>query len=79
MFFGRFNFTITYRRCSWNVNPDAFSNQYPSEEAPFNPDTILPSSFVMAAVTWEIESLEMLNQPNQTQVNQHLEAALCCQ
>lgn len=34
----------------------ALSRQY-EEEAPSNPDIILPSSCVMAAVTWEIESL----------------------
>jgi len=51
LFFGRFNFTITYRPGSKNTKPDALSR--------------LPSSCVVAAVTWEIETLVKQAQVNQ--------------
>lgn len=57
MFFGRFNFTLTYRPGSSNIKPDALSRQFGSEEAPLAPSTILPPSCVVAAVTWEIEDV----------------------
>lgn len=57
LFFGRFNFTLTYRPGSSNIKPDALSRQFGSEEAPLAPSTILPPSCVVAAVTWEIEDV----------------------
>ena len=58
LFFGRFNFVLTYRPGSQNIKPDAFSRQFFSENSPAPPDTILSSSCLkVAAVTWEIESL----------------------
>lgn len=57
LFFSRFSFTLTYRPGSRNLKPDALSRQFSSEEAPSTPDTILPASCVVAAVTWEIESI----------------------
>ena len=56
LFFGRFRFTITYRPGSRKVKPDALLCQY-SPEVSSTPEPILPSSCVVAAVTWEIESL----------------------
>lgn len=57
LFFGRFNFTFTYRPGSRNVKPDALSRQHSSKETNSRPNTILPASCVVAAVTWEIESV----------------------
>lgn len=57
LFFGRFNFTLTYRPGSRNIKPDALSRQHVSEESPSHVETILPSACVVAAVSWEIESV----------------------
>lgn len=56
LFFGRFNFTITYRPGSKNIKPDALSRQFASKETPSGSDTILPASLVVGALTWEVES-----------------------
>ncbi|KAJ8411235.1 hypothetical protein AAFF_G00172410 [Aldrovandia affinis] len=55
LFFGRFNFTITYRPGSRNLKPDALSRQFSSKTGQTSPDTILSPSCVVAAVTWGIE------------------------
>ena len=42
LFFGHFNFTLTYRPGSKSIKPDALSRQFsPVEEKPIAPDTIL--------------------------------------
>ncbi len=56
LFLGRFNFTLTYRLRSRNIKPDSLSHLHTSEESPSIPDTILPSTCVVAEVSWEIES-----------------------
>lgn len=55
LFFERFDFTLTYRPGSRNIKPDALYRQF-TAETPSEPETILPSSCVIASVTWEIES-----------------------
>ncbi len=47
---------ITYRPGSKNLKPDALSRQLVSEEVPPTEDTIILSTFVVAAISWEIES-----------------------
>ena len=57
LFFGRFRFTLSYRPGSKNLKPDALSRQFdPSEKDP-DPSPIIPGNFIVAPVTWEIESI----------------------
>lgn len=42
LFFGQFNFTITYHLGSKNAKPDVLSHQFTPEEDNLNPDIILP-------------------------------------
>uniref|UniRef100_A0A8C6LN61 Gypsy retrotransposon integrase-like protein 1 n=1 Tax=Nothobranchius furzeri TaxID=105023 RepID=A0A8C6LN61_NOTFU len=51
LFFSRFNFVLSYRPGSKNTKPDALSRQYASEDES-TPETILPSSCIVAGVTW---------------------------
>lgn len=50
LFFGQFNFTLTYRLGSRNSKPEALSHQYVPDKSPTNPDTIVPSSCVLASI-----------------------------
>lgn len=57
LFFGRFSFVLTYKPGSKNGKADALSRQFaPTEESPVT-ESIIPSSCVVAMVTWEIESV----------------------
>lgn len=55
LFFGRFDFTLTYRPGTRNLKPDALSRLHDSPEVRDEPTAILPETRVIAAVTWEIE------------------------
>lgn len=55
LFFGRFNFTLTYRPGSRNLKPDALSRLF-TEEPPRSADTILPASCVVGSMVLEVES-----------------------
>jgi len=57
LFFGRFDFALTYRPGSRNIKPDALSRQFSTSDSSSEPEPILPSACFIAAVTWEIESL----------------------
>lgn len=57
LFFERFNFTLTYRPGSKNVQPDVLSGQFSLDEQSEEPENILPHDKVIATLTWEIEDL----------------------
>ena len=65
LFFGRFNFSLTYRPGSQNTRADALSRQHSVEESDADPEPILPSTCILAAVTWEIESRVLQAQTQQ--------------
>ena len=57
LFFGRFNFSISYRPGHKNTKPDALSRQFSPEGHSSCHSTILPTTCVAASLTWEIESV----------------------
>ncbi len=56
LFFGRFEFSISYRPGSKNIKPDALSRIFDISDRPVSPECIIPERLVVSAVTWEIES-----------------------
>ena len=56
LFFGRFNFSLTYRPGSQNGKPDALSRLHSPEDRCSDPENILPPACLIATLTWEIES-----------------------
>ncbi len=56
LFFGRFDFSISYRPGSKNIKPDALSRIFDHSDRPVSPECIVPEKLVVSAVTWEIES-----------------------
>lgn len=64
---GCFNFTRSFRPGAENRKPDALSHHLGKEEVEVQPETILPTSCMVAAVTWHIEEevrAAQLNQPD---------------
>ncbi|KAL0168516.1 hypothetical protein M9458_036738, partial [Cirrhinus mrigala] len=54
LFFTRFNFTISYRPGSQNTKADALSCVHEPDQASSPPETILPTSVIVAPVTWDL-------------------------
>lgn len=57
LFFGSFDFTISYRPSSKNMKPDALSRQFGSSENSSTTETILPGGCVVRTVIWDIKQL----------------------
>ena len=57
MFLDRFDYNLTYRPGSRNAKPDALSRQSDRETFKDEPENILPSSCIVAAVSWRVEAL----------------------
>ncbi len=56
LFFGRFDFVLSYRPGSKNIKPDALSRIFDPSERPVTPECILPEKVVISTLTWEVES-----------------------
>uniref|UniRef100_A0A671YIT6 Gypsy retrotransposon integrase-like protein 1 n=1 Tax=Sparus aurata TaxID=8175 RepID=A0A671YIT6_SPAAU len=56
LFFNRFSFSLSYRPGSRNVKPDVLSRLFDPEPEAKEPETILPLTHVVGAVTWPIET-----------------------
>lgn len=56
LFFGRFDFSLSYRPGSKNVKPDSLSRIFDHSERPSTPEYILPGTLVVSTLTWEVES-----------------------
>ncbi|KAI3371920.1 hypothetical protein L3Q82_006793 [Scortum barcoo] len=61
----RFDFVLTYRPGSRNIKPDALSRQFSVEEKVQEEENILPTSRVIAAITWDIENAVLRAQQQQ--------------
>ncbi|KAI2646324.1 Transposon Tf2-6 polyprotein [Labeo rohita] len=55
LFFGRFNFTLSYRPGSKNVKPNALSHLFGAPEGEILAEAILPEAVVVGALSWGIE------------------------
>ncbi|KAL0185788.1 hypothetical protein M9458_017458, partial [Cirrhinus mrigala] len=56
LFFGRFDFSISYRPGSKNIKPNALSRIFDHSEQPPSPESIIPGRLVVSTLSWEIES-----------------------
>ncbi|KAG1968655.1 retrotransposable element [Pimephales promelas] len=56
LFFGRFDFTISYRPGSKNIKPDSLSRIFDRSDRPSTPECILPENLFISTLTWEVES-----------------------
>ncbi len=56
LFFGRFDFVLSYRPGSKNIKPDALSRIFDPSERPVTPECILPEKVVISTITWEFET-----------------------
>ncbi|KAI3364826.1 hypothetical protein L3Q82_001014 [Scortum barcoo] len=65
LFFSRFEFILTYCPGSCNIKPDYLSRQFSVEEKVQEDGNILPTSKVIAALTWDIENAILQAQQHQ--------------
>ncbi len=56
LFFGRFEFSLSYRPGSKNIKPDALSRIFDQSERLSTPECIIPERLVVSTLTWEVES-----------------------
>ncbi|XDV17726.1 hypothetical protein PO909_023545 [Leuciscus waleckii] len=56
LFFGRFDFTLSYRPGSKNIKPDSLSRLFDRSERLVTPECILPESLFVSTLVWEVES-----------------------
>ncbi|KAL0203584.1 hypothetical protein M9458_001602 [Cirrhinus mrigala] len=56
LFFGRFDFTISYRPGSKNVKPDSLSRIFDHTDRPSTPKSIFPETLIVSTLTWEVET-----------------------
>ncbi|KAI2646233.1 Transposon Tf2-6 polyprotein [Labeo rohita] len=56
LFFGRFNFTLSYRPGSKNVKPDSLSRIFDHSDRPSTPESIFPETLIVSTLTWEVET-----------------------
>ncbi|KAG1924807.1 hypothetical protein F2P79_025921 [Pimephales promelas] len=59
LFFGRFDFSLSYRPGSKNIKPDSLSRIFDQSERPSTPECILPETLVVSTLRWEVESKVM--------------------
>ncbi|XDV50904.1 hypothetical protein PO909_019890 [Leuciscus waleckii] len=56
LFFGRFDFTLSYRPGSKNIKPDSLSRIFDRSELAPTPERIFPETLIISTLTWEVES-----------------------
>ncbi|XDV19457.1 hypothetical protein PO909_024927 [Leuciscus waleckii] len=56
LFFGRFDFTLSYRPGSKNVKPDSLSRIFDRSEHAPTPERIFPETLIISTLTWEVEA-----------------------
>ncbi len=56
LFFGRFDFSLSYRPGSKNIKPDALSHIFDKSKCPPPSECIIPEKLVVSTLTWEVES-----------------------
>lgn len=74
LFFTRFNFTVTYRPGSKNGKADALSRQHDPSSENHTSGPILPSSIILAPVSWDI--MEKLREAQQQDPSHPLESIM---
>ncbi|KAI2654015.1 Transposon Tf2-9 polyprotein [Labeo rohita] len=56
LFFGRFDFTLSYRPGSKNIKPDSLSRIFDRSDRLPTPECIFPETLILSTLTWEVES-----------------------